>query len=105
MLECIHIDKDLGREQMMFRVMFNTSFIRSNILMLGKDDIDTLWDAKDRFTKDFRAEVSNIRNIKCLAQISRLHIWSGWITFVLLFTRYFLLIWRVQSPRAVLLRC
>ena len=60
-LECIHIDTDLEREQMMFRVMFNTSFIRSNILMLGKDEIDALWDAKDRFTKDFRAEVSQIR--------------------------------------------
>ena len=62
MLECIHLDADLEREQMMFRVMFNTAFIRSNILMLGKDDIDALWDAKDRFTKDFRAEVSQIRN-------------------------------------------
>lgn len=56
-LECIHVDAELDREEMMFRVMFNTSFIRSNILMLNKDDIDVLWDAKERFTKDFRAEV------------------------------------------------
>jgi hypothetical protein len=37
--------------------MFNTSFISSNILMLNRDEIDTLWDAKDQFPKDFRAEV------------------------------------------------
>ncbi|XP_020270174.1 formin-like protein 6 isoform X2 [Asparagus officinalis] len=56
-LECITLDEDLEREQMMFRVMFNTAFIRSNILMLNRDEIDILWDAKDRFPKDFRAEV------------------------------------------------
>eukprot|EP00249_Psilotum_nudum_P000512 c12305_g1_i1 orf=3-1730(-) len=56
-LECIHVDADLEREEMIFRVMFNTSFIRSNILMLNRDEIDLLWDAKERFTKDFRAEV------------------------------------------------
>ncbi|PQQ20487.1 formin-like protein 20 [Prunus yedoensis var. nudiflora] len=37
--------------------MFHTAFVRSNILMLGRDDIDILWDAKDQFSKDFRAEV------------------------------------------------
>ncbi|XP_062195835.1 formin-like protein 6 isoform X2 [Phragmites australis] len=42
---------------MMFRVMFSTAFIRSNILMLNRDEIDILWDAKDRFPKEFRAEV------------------------------------------------
>ncbi|MQL92046.1 hypothetical protein Taro_024664 [Colocasia esculenta] len=56
-LECISLDEDLEREEMMFRVMFNTAFIRSNILMLNRDEIDILWDAKDRFSKDFRAEV------------------------------------------------
>jgi len=56
-LECINLDAELEREEMMFRVMFNTAFIRSNILMLNRDDIDTLWNAKDRFPKDFRAEV------------------------------------------------
>eukprot|EP01018_Ginkgo_biloba_P035354 Gb_24687 [translate_table: standard] len=56
-LECINLDADLEREEMMFRVMFNTAFIRSNILILNRDDIDTLWNAKDRFPKDFRAEV------------------------------------------------
>ncbi|KAF3773673.1 Formin-like protein 6 [Nymphaea thermarum] len=56
-LECINLDEDMQREEMMFRVMFNTSFIRSNILMLNRDEIDILWDAKDRFPKDFRAEI------------------------------------------------
>ncbi|CAL9106880.1 unnamed protein product [Musa acuminata var. zebrina] len=56
-IECISLDEDQEREEMMFRVVFNTAFIRSNILMLSRDQIDILWDAKDRFPKDFRAEV------------------------------------------------
>ncbi|XP_024535235.1 formin-like protein 20 isoform X2 [Selaginella moellendorffii] len=56
-LECIHLDLESDREEMMFRVMFNTAFIRSNILMLNRDDIDILWNGKERFSKDFRAEV------------------------------------------------
>ncbi|XP_062099581.1 formin-like protein 18 [Humulus lupulus] len=56
-LECITLENDLEREEMMFRVMFNTAFIRSNILMLNRDEIDILWNAKDHFPKDFRAEV------------------------------------------------
>ncbi|KAL6644183.1 hypothetical protein ACP70R_015791 [Stipagrostis hirtigluma subsp. patula] len=56
-LECISLDADQEQEEMMFRVMFNTAFIRSNILMLNRDEIDILWDAKDRFPKEFRAEV------------------------------------------------
>lgn len=56
-LECITLDNGLEREQMMFRVMFNTAFIRSNILMLNRDEIDILWNVKDQYPKDFRAEV------------------------------------------------
>ncbi|KAL3535096.1 hypothetical protein ACH5RR_003557 [Cinchona calisaya] len=56
-LECISLYDDMKREKMIFRVMFNTAFIRSNILMLNRDEIDILWDAKDQFPKDFRAEV------------------------------------------------
>ncbi|XP_042378164.1 formin-like protein 18 isoform X1 [Zingiber officinale] len=56
-LECISLEEDLQREEMMFRVMFNTAFIRSNILMLDRDAIDILWDAKDRFPKNFRVEI------------------------------------------------
>jgi hypothetical protein len=59
-LECISTDAAQEREEMMFRVMFNTAFIRSNILMLNRDEIDLMWDAKDRFAKEFRAEVCNI---------------------------------------------
>ncbi|EMS68138.1 Formin-like protein 6 [Triticum urartu] len=39
-LECTSIDADKEREETMFRVMFNTSFIRSDILMLDRDEID-----------------------------------------------------------------
>lgn len=56
-LECICLHNDMEREQMMFRVMFNTAFIRSNILMLNRDEIDMLWDVKEQFPKDFRVEV------------------------------------------------
>ncbi|XVE53536.1 hypothetical protein DITRI_Ditri03aG0010800 [Diplodiscus trichospermus] len=56
-LECISLDSAQERESMMFRVMFNTAFIRSNILMLNREEIDILWNAKDQFPKDFRAEV------------------------------------------------
>lgn len=56
-LECVHLDFDPDREVMMFRIMFNTAFIRSNILMLNCDDVDILWDSKDKYPKGFRAEV------------------------------------------------
>ncbi|XP_044462926.1 formin-like protein 18 isoform X2 [Mangifera indica] len=56
-LECISLDSDQEHEEMIFRVMFNTAFIRSNILMLNRDEIDILWNTKDRFPKEFRAEV------------------------------------------------
>lgn len=57
-LECVHLDEDLVHEEMMFRLMFHTAFVRSSILILNRDEIDVLWDAKDQFPKDFRAEVS-----------------------------------------------
>ncbi|KAH7545508.1 hypothetical protein FEM48_Zijuj01G0101300 [Ziziphus jujuba var. spinosa] len=56
-LECVHLDLDPEREVMMFRVMFNTAFIRSNILILNSDNLDILWDSKERYPKSFRAEV------------------------------------------------
>ncbi|XP_012076436.1 formin-like protein 18 isoform X2 [Jatropha curcas] len=70
-MECINVESDLEREQMMFRVMFNTAFIRSNILMLNRDEIDTLWNVKDQFPKDFRAEVlfSEMDSTSSLASI------------------------------------
>ncbi|KAL8141904.1 hypothetical protein V2J09_014936 [Rumex salicifolius] len=54
-LECIHLSDD--KEEMMFRFMFNTSFVRSNLLVLNCDDVDILWNAKDRLSRDFKAEV------------------------------------------------
>uniref|UniRef100_A0A0D9YZL5 C2 tensin-type domain-containing protein n=1 Tax=Oryza glumipatula TaxID=40148 RepID=A0A0D9YZL5_9ORYZ len=57
-LECINLYEDLDREDMVFRIMFNTGFIRSNILMLNHDQIDILWNTQDQFPKDFRAEAS-----------------------------------------------
>ncbi|CAN8284206.1 unnamed protein product [Cochlearia groenlandica] len=56
-LECVTLDSDLEREEMMFRVVFNTAFLKSNTLVLNRDEIDVLWNTTDRFPKDFRAEV------------------------------------------------
>lgn len=56
-VECINLSDDMEREKMMFRTMFNTAFIRSNILMLNRDEVDMLWDAKDHFPQHFRVEV------------------------------------------------
>ncbi|PHT79625.1 Formin-like protein 20, partial [Capsicum annuum] len=56
-LECMHLEDDLVREVMIFRVMFHTAFIRSNVLMLTRDEIDVPWDAKDQFSREFKAEV------------------------------------------------
>ncbi|KAI3953816.1 hypothetical protein MKW98_017640 [Papaver atlanticum] len=56
-LECIHLDEDMAREEMIFRLMFNTSFIQSNALLLTREDIDLLWDAEELFLKDFKVEV------------------------------------------------
>lgn len=58
-LECIHMGEDFVQEVMMFRAMFHTAFVRSNILILNRDEIDILWDAKDDFPKDFKAEVNS----------------------------------------------
>lgn len=56
-LECINLNDDSEYEEMIFRVMFNTSFIRSNFLMLNREEVDILWNARDQFPMDFRAEV------------------------------------------------
>ncbi|XP_042417838.1 formin-like protein 20 [Zingiber officinale] len=56
-MECIHMDKDLEHEKMMFRVMFNTAFVQSNILMLSREEIDVVWNSEEHFPRDFKAEV------------------------------------------------
>jgi formin 2 len=58
-LECLHVDDGRGNERLMFRVMFNTFFIQSHILMLNFEDIDVPWDADHQFTKNFKAEVGH----------------------------------------------
>ena len=65
MVECINLNDDMEREGMIFRVVFNTAFIRSNILMLNRDEIDILWDAKELFPKEFRAEVYFFIHFAC----------------------------------------
>lgn len=65
-LECVHLGEDLIREEMMFRVMFHTAFIRLNVLMLNRDEVDVLWHAKVQFPEDFVAEVSSCFTcVKC----------------------------------------
>lgn len=56
-LECIHLHDDFVSEEMVFRIMFHTAFVRANILMVHRDEMDILWDAKDQFPKEFKAEV------------------------------------------------
>jgi formin 2 len=58
-LECIHISSNFDREETMFRVMFNTAFVQSNVLGLNRDDIDAAWNVNNQFPRDFRAEVLN----------------------------------------------
>nr|CAB3462444.1 unnamed protein product [Digitaria exilis] len=55
-LECLHVDAGPEDEKLMFRVMFNTFFIQSHILLLNFEDIDISWDADHKFTKNFKAE-------------------------------------------------
>jgi hypothetical protein len=59
-MECIHLDLESEREkeELMFRFVFNTAFVRSNLLVLSRDEIDIPWNTKERFEKEFRAEVS-----------------------------------------------
>ncbi|XP_057791936.1 formin-like protein 20 [Salvia miltiorrhiza] len=56
-LECIHLGDDLVSEKMIFRIMFHTEFVRSNVLMLARNEVDVLWDAKDLISREFKAEV------------------------------------------------
>jgi hypothetical protein len=60
-MECIHLDLESEREkeELMFRFVFNTAFVRSNLLMLSRDEIDIPWNTKERFEKEFRAEVGH----------------------------------------------
>ena len=67
-LECITIKNDLQFEDVLFRIMFNTAFIQSNILILNHDEIDTPWNVQHHFSRDFRAEVNIVvsSSFRCL---------------------------------------
>ncbi|KAL0888360.1 hypothetical protein Bca101_012343 [Brassica carinata] len=56
-MECIHLHDDLVHEEVVFRIMFHTAFVSGGALMVQRDEMDTRWDAKDQFPKDFKAEV------------------------------------------------
>ncbi|KAL6847320.1 hypothetical protein ACP4OV_023173 [Aristida adscensionis] len=56
-LECLHVNDGAKGEKLMFRVMFNTFFIQSHIIMLNFEDIDVSWHSDHQFTKNFKAEV------------------------------------------------
>lgn len=56
-IECIHVDEDSEREEIMCRIMFNTAFVEEDTLLLNYDEIDVAWNAKDQFPRDFKAEV------------------------------------------------
>ncbi|PKA59861.1 Formin-like protein 20 [Apostasia shenzhenica] len=56
-VEVIHVDEDFVHKEMILRVMFNTAFIESDVLMLSREDVDVAWNAKDQFPRDFKAEV------------------------------------------------
>ncbi|XP_071685053.1 uncharacterized protein [Lolium perenne] len=56
-IECIHV-ADENHEDIMFRVMFNTCFLRSNMMIFTLDDIDLPWNgSKEKFQQDFKIEV------------------------------------------------
>ena len=57
-LECIHLDDDHVKEEMVFRIMFHTAFVRGYVLMLSRDEIDVRWDTREQMPKNFQAEVS-----------------------------------------------
>lgn len=83
-VECVCLSDDMEREEMMFRVMFNTAFIRSNILILNRDEIDILWNAKDQFPKEFRAEVfhmTHLFRLSCLMVLFPYLIFILWLSF------------------------
>jgi C2 domain of PTEN tumour-suppressor protein len=56
-LEFIHISDNSEKEEIMFKVMFNTAFVQSNSLLLKRDELDVAWNSRDQFPRDFRVEV------------------------------------------------
>ncbi|KMZ64967.1 hypothetical protein ZOSMA_340G00130 [Zostera marina] len=57
-LECSHLKDDLVGEVLIFRVTFNTGFIRSNSLKFNREEIDLRWDSDGKIIPmDFKLEV------------------------------------------------
>uniref|UniRef100_A0A0E0D2E6 C2 tensin-type domain-containing protein n=1 Tax=Oryza meridionalis TaxID=40149 RepID=A0A0E0D2E6_9ORYZ len=59
-VECGHVGEntDEEEEEAMFRIMFNTCFVESNMMVLTLDDIDLPWNCRrERFQEDFKIEV------------------------------------------------
>ncbi|KAL5210308.1 hypothetical protein ABZP36_005931 [Zizania latifolia] len=57
-VECAHVGENTDQEQTMFRIMFNTCFVQSNMMVLTQDDIDLPWNCnRERFQEDFKIEV------------------------------------------------
>jgi C2 domain of PTEN tumour-suppressor protein len=57
-VECMHLTKDdLTGGEIMFRFMFNTAFVQSNMVTFTRDELDIAWNGKDKFQEDFKIEV------------------------------------------------
>ncbi|XP_076881684.1 formin-like protein 20 [Bidens hawaiensis] len=56
-LECVHLEDDYVKEDVLFRATFHTAFIRGNALMLARDEVDLKWDVREQMPKDFKVEV------------------------------------------------
>nr|VDD34325.1 unnamed protein product [Brassica oleracea] len=62
-LEFVNLSDNLVCEEMIFRIMFHTAFVRGNVLKVRRTMMDILWDAKDEFPKELEAEVSAPDNV------------------------------------------
>ncbi|XP_078430259.1 uncharacterized protein LOC144702193 isoform X2 [Wolffia australiana] len=56
-LEFFYQNGDLHHEELLFRVMFNTTFIQDNSLTLSHNEIDLIWNYVGQFSENFKAEV------------------------------------------------
>ncbi|CAH1432743.1 unnamed protein product [Lactuca virosa] len=56
-LECLNLHDDMAKADIMYFAMFNIAFIKSNTLVLNRNEIDVSWGIKDQFSKDFKAEL------------------------------------------------
>ncbi|XP_033138440.1 formin-like protein 20 isoform X1 [Brassica rapa] len=56
-LEFVNLSDNLVCEEMIFRIMFHTAFVRGNVLKIRRTMMDILWDTKDEFPKELEAEL------------------------------------------------